>query len=878
MPEVEPTDTPRAAARELLLTRRGLLFLSDPQGGASARDLDAVLLELAALGFVASARLRTALELQSTTQLTALRERAIAALAERLGAGQTHTPLFRRFPHGVPHDTRALWFRRVLSHYIQAPDQPCLHCREQGTTHVLRPCEHVVCERCYDGSNYSACPICNRHVDRSSPFFQPSELREPPKQQVRFTLVDLGGDLDAAARELFAEFCARTQALSPADKLDFTRLIDAYADRLLGWLPEQVPLKENLALLLGRAFDRRPIAEVLPVARERLRTATDVLRLIAVYSGADAALQGATVYVQQTRRYVDEPWWEKWAASASAERRRDYEQSTYVAEIPRQVQRFPMAKLRRPLRRALLEILDGFERESLIEDMLRHRSYWVWIGEFLHPGEYAKRYPKVAEAFTFVRKRGPDGAPAGEFRSYYAQIELAAARGDAEAMAALLARRPGELGRRFDHLLRVAGSDSDAAAAALALFCSKVNALSNPVLLTLYSNLPTRARRAERRMFWPKGEVARGVTIADRRPTLPTSTITTATAAITRELLRRFANHPRFATALIDDPLASIIAPFNERTASATAIDLPRGSTLAIPSGKLLRLFLHWCERKGGMTTDLDLSVGFYDDQWNHVGVCSYYQLRCEAGGRTLARSSGDLTSAPYPDGASEFVDVELSAAREAGVRYAVMVVNAYSGDPFDRLERGFAGVMVRDDPEGQHFDPRSVALKFALRGANGIYTPLCVDLARNTLHWLDVYSKGQLALNNVENSNRSITRICPETLDYFASGVRLDMRSLALLHAAARCDRVLLRLEQGGAAICERAADESALEFHARLQAQQGFELLDTLPTFGEQPALALLLRGDLELPADSHVYALIREQLTPNLTAADLLAGPSR
>ncbi|HLT40420.1 MAG TPA: RING finger family 4 domain-containing protein, partial [Enhygromyxa sp.] len=391
-------DDTRDAARNLMLTRRGLLFLTPGKGGARAREIEAVLLELAALGYVASARLRVALEGQSTAQLAVLREQTVAALAEQLGARQTHTPLFRKFPRGIPRDTRALWFQRVLSHFIQLPDQPCVHCRREGTTHVLRPCEHVVCDRCYDGSNYSACPICNRKVDRSSPFFQPDELRDPPSERIRFKLVDLGDDLDATARSLFEDFCARTQALSPADKADFTGLIEACSDRLLEWLPESIPLKENLALILGRAFALRSTDEVLPVARARLRTATDVLRLIAVCSGADAALQGATVYDRKTLRYIDQPWWESWAASSTPELIRRWENHSYEALVPRQVRRFPMVRLPRPFRRALLEILDGLDRDSLIEDMLRHRSYWVWVGEFLHPGEYENRYPRVAEA------------------------------------------------------------------------------------------------------------------------------------------------------------------------------------------------------------------------------------------------------------------------------------------------------------------------------------------------------------------------------------------------------------------------------------------------------------------------------------------------
>src|SRR5262249_44138912 len=141
-----------------------------------------------------------------------------------------------------------------------------------------------------------------------------------------------------------------------------------------------------------------------------------------------------------------------------------------------------------------------------------------------------------------------------------------------------------------------------------------------------------------------------------------------------------------------------------------SSIALPRGSRVGVEPGKLVRLFLHWCQPPRGMTTDLDLSVAFYDSDWRYAGVCSYYELkllRPEIG--EIARSSGDLRDAPWPDGATEFVDIDRPRALEAGFRYCVTVINAYAGLPFSGLERGFAGLMLRDDPQGAHFDPRTV-------------------------------------------------------------------------------------------------------------------------------------------------------------------------
>jgi hypothetical protein len=345
------------------------------------------------------------------------------------------------------------------------------------------------------------------------------------------------------------------------------------------------------------------------------------------------------------------------------------------------------------------------------------------------------------------------------------------------------------------------------------------------------------------------------------------------------ELVRRFAAAPALDTAVLDDALADIIVPFNERTASRSAVQLPRGSSVALPEGAALRLFMHWCEpEKSSDDTDLDLSVGFFDDSWNLVGTCAYYELTThDRRGGLLAKSSGDYRSGPWPDGAAEFVDLDRVRARAAGYRYAVMVVNAYAGLSFRALERATAGVMLLDDvAAGPAFDPRTVSLAFALDGDNGVFMPLVVDLETSRLHWLDAYSRGQFAHNNVATSRLSIGRICPAMISYFASGARPSMLDLARYHAAARCRRVLVRGETQASSFVRRS-DESPLDFLGRIRAGTAdaqVPLAELERHLGPAPVLAVLLRGDLALPEGSSSYALFRLQLIPTLAAADLLA----
>lgn len=859
-----------SATQNILLRRAGRVFARPGPNRLDPHYLEALEIELAELGYALSTRLRDRLGTLDLVELTRLRSTLLGVLGEKTGANRKHEPLFRRFPDGIPEDTYQLWCRKVLSHFFQASDQPCLFCGATATTHVLNPCRHVVCSHCFDGGNYSACPVCEQPVDRASPFFLASPELGLPNERVKLKRLDLGGEPHDEAKALFLGFCERKQAMSAQDKEDFLGIVKEYGVHILALLPATLPVRENVALLFGALLQVGDAGVVLESARPYLRSATDVLRLIAAYSGADPALQGQLVYrlrnIEDLRAF---PKYRQWFANGGS-----WATHSSTIRLPRVISRFKVARLPRALRRALLGFMEGFKADSLTEDMLRHRSYWVWLGEFLHPFEYRARFPQVARAFEIVRKKAPDGTPAPVFRSYYAQMEAAIRASDAAGMTRLLATRPGEFARRFDHLLRVAAGDRGEAERVRAVFNELVRDVSTPVLVTLRAHLGTRHQPVKQRVYWPKGQVAKGVFGPDRRTPLTTYTLGDAIPTIQAELLRRFSGKPKFERFIIDDALKRIIVPFNERTASKSAIQLPRGSTVDVELGKTMRLFLHWCEpATAGRTTDLDLSVAFYDAQWDCVGVCSYYQLAFKnRDGETVARSAGDLRAAPFPDGATEFVDFDREAALACGIRYAVAVINNYAGMPFEQLERAYAGLMLRDDVHGKHFDPRTVALKFALQGSNGIFLPLVVDLADSRLHWLDVHSKGGFAFNNVASSDASITTICPRLIDYFASGARASMYDLALLHAAARSDQALLR-KDGATTLVRRRSGESDAAFLERLQKAEGEPAVAMLPE-SPSPVFALLLKGDIDLPDGGQAFVVMPESVAGNVSASDLFS----
>lgn len=860
----------------LLLTERRLLFPPAPTSATLDEQLiRGFALELASIGYSLSTRLERRLRKVSEQDLASLLERTKEALLTLVGGNLNHVPLFRNFPQDVPADTKQLWWDKVLVHYRQAPDQACIFCGHTSTTHVLNPCQHVVCDTCFDGSNYSACPVCEHHVDRTSPFFRPGPVwpRTSTDEHVRFKRLDLGDSLESAVEKEFVSFCQRTQALSPADRIFLLAILREFSTHVVDWLPKTIPVRENIASVFGTLIQSLG-ASVFPLARTYITTPTDVLRLIEVMSGRDGALQPEKKYHVVPINAPPDRF-----RDALKKRLKTRTPSDARAQVPVAVQhhRFQVAKLPRATRRWLLELLERFETDRLAEDMLRHRSYWIWVGEFLHPAEYAKRFPKAAAAFQIVRGKASDGTPAPKFRTWNSRLEQAITSRSVEEITAMLRGRPGEFARKVDLALRLAGDNQTDRAKVLSAIAPLVPKFTTPVLMTLLRHLPARLCRAPVRVYWPKGKVATGAVEPDNRPLLRHDAVEPMVEIIERELTTRFASKPSCSLAVVDEELRNVIVPFNERTSSQEAALLPRGSRVSIPVEKVLRTFLHWCQPEtNGRTTDLDLSVAFYDEKWNYIDVCSYYQLQAKTrSGKVIARSAGDLRDAPWPDGATEFVDLHSEEALAAGIRFAVMVVNNYMGMPFDQLGRAFAGLMIRNSAEGPHFDPRTVTLKFTVSGANGVFLPLAIDLQEQRLHWIDVQDAGRLAMNNVASSKMAIGKLCPALIAYFESDTRPSMYDLAILHAASRANTVAIRSldsRDGGFEVFNRRTGEDAMSLLGRMKRGQSDARLEELSGDGS-PAMAFLHRGDVALPDGSNIYALFPERCRSTTSASDWL-----
>lgn len=833
---------------QMLLRRRGAVYLPEvARDGANADAVPGVeMLETDLLnrGWLVSPALRDALVRLAAVDLVGVGAELLADCDALLGARRPHRPLFRNFPASTPRDTGAFYVDRVLSFLLQHPDQPCVLCDGDGKVQAVNPCGHLVCPVCFDGADFSGCPICHRRINVDDPFLKPSEPRPQRargKLPRRLRMLHLGADLAADARAELAGLLPRPTALSPDDAGDLVQLLDMQDHDDLSWVPGTLPGREIKAYVLAFLL-RDPLStDAVARAGALVDTATDVLRLLVVRSGGDASL-------------ITKP---------------------------------RLAAVSRPLRRTLLSWLDRIAPAQLVEDMRRHRRAWIAAGEKLHPGEFAARYPNAALAFAALRGSELAGRPAGvgllthaastprvevsggrvSVISWGRAVESALARGDAPAAAAVLVKRPGEFVRRLDHLLRVAGTGEQLEHVFTALRTA-LPGVSAAVLLSALGEVRTRARSAHERVFFPAARIPLAYLEPDGRGLLPASVVTRAVALLEGELLRRAGTLPAVDWAIVDSGLDDVVAPFAVRAASRSLVPLARGSTVAVPPGQYLRLFCHWMQSPQGVRVDLDLSVALYDADWRHVGTCDYTDLR----GSGMVHS-GDLTSAPGPLGASEFIDVDFREVTATKARYAAMLVFSYNDVPFTDMAEAFAGVMVRDTPphRGEVFDARDVEQRFDLTGPGRMTMPFVFDLETRTMRWLDVTTVVAGATHAVHNHERKIAMLASALIGSFEAGSRVSLGELARWHAAARATGVLVRTGDTIAMFVRRSG-ETAGDFAARLATTDADG--DATPADAAVAGLQFLVRGDLPTPPDAQVYALYPADL--NAARVHLLNAP--
>ncbi|MES2949502.1 MAG: TerD family protein [Pseudomonadota bacterium] len=540
---------------------------------------------------------------------------------------------------------------------------------------------------------------------------------------------------------LFGQLLKMQTAYGPTEQADVAWIIKQYPHQLLALLPEVQRCKENLAFVGAQLLLHYP-AHMDWFARQ-INTVTDVLRLMACMFGGDASL-------------------------AAAGR---------------------LGPIKRWQRVQILTWMEG--QKNIAEDMLRYAERWKRVGERLHPGDYAKRFPNTAQAFATICS----GEPVERFNR---EVELLLLQADWANLVPLLALRPGELARRLDMLL-CRGVDPQTLLQALD---HKGGSISTAVLLQVMTHFEHRAVKPPSlsadtelptakplRVFFPKGQVANVFARVNDRPALSVGVCERIVEWCEHALIARFAKLAPLGPCYLDPQLKTYLAPFAQRSASKALRTLARGSQFPLPfettessghADHTLRFFVWW--KNGRSRTDIDLSATLYDADYGFVDTLAYYRLKSYG-----AHHSGDIVDAP--DGAAEFIDIGVQTMRDRGVRYVVMSISCYSGQPYIDLPECFAGWMAREAPNsGEVFEAKTVLDKIDITSDTVFCIPAIFDLVTQRVIWADIaLNTAPQFVNNVANNLGGVSLMVRAMTQL----KKTSLHRLFGLHIRARGERV---------------------------------------------------------------------------------------
>ncbi|MBT1685980.1 TerD family protein [Dawidia soli] len=662
---------------EIYIARKRKVFL--PPGNASQPDqyVQSLLENIGSLGFTFSKPLAGRVATLSLEDLETFYNALLPALKTLVGAHVVYTPMYPNFPRQVMEASQAEICTNAWLHYLG------------------------------DRINMRILPEYEKE-ERA-----PLQGAPPPR------IIDLGTLEDFES--IFTDLAGAKVSTSNTDKHTLLWFVNHYQNDIERLVPEAMPHKENMAFVGALLLLYTTIADRL-LARH-VKTATDVLRIVAAYFNGDVSLAEKTKYY----------------------------------------------KLSRPRRKTLLRLLE--QSTCSLDDMVKYREPWKRLGEKLHPSEYAGQFPRSAQAFDVLRNDN-------HYRTFYSKVELAVKQHDIAAATALLATRPGELARRLDHLLRNAADTH----AVIHAFDATADRVSTPVLLQLLTHFEHRLTPNGLRVFFPKGEVSKAFALPYNLPALRPETCREVVNSCRKHLVDRFRTLPPLGKVFLDEALRNFTVPFTLRSASKALRTVSRGSKLPLPQGNILRFFIWW--RESTSRADIDLSAVAITGDHQLVDELAYYNLATLGG-----YHSGDITSAP--NGASEFIDIDIHTLREKNARYIIMCLNSYTAQPFCDLPECFAGVMVRQEPDsGEVYEPRTVENKVDITANARGCIPMILDLVDGTILWTDLSLTrmpsygGNNAANNMP-AMMVLTRA-------MTSLVKTSLYDLFSLHIEARGERVL--------------------------------------------------------------------------------------
>lgn len=529
--------------------------------------------------------------------------------------------------------------------------------------------------------------------------------RMPLFDETKLTVLTVGNTNDIL--DIFRNLVGSKTNLSSQDKTDIEKIITTYAN-FYDYLPNEIPLKENVALIGKLILDKAAIKKASAI-QKYYKTATDVLRLITALSDGDISLATDTKY-RSLRRYE---------------------------------------------RRMVMDLLAGCG--NILEDLFRFKYEWIRIGEIVHPGEYwyKKKYDRVRGAFYILRNGKKPLMFAGK-------VQQAILIKDMESAANMLKERPGDFARQLDKVLRDASNKNYV----VNCFREVADKVSVPVLLQVRQHFKDRNNGNPIRVFFPKGNLARAISIPNELPAIDDKICKAVVKICDNAIIEQFKSKDFMSNVYIDESMRNFLVPFSQRSASTGNKNLVRGSRVGLnENAEAVRAFIWWTNTDSDDRVDIDLSAAIYDENWNYVEHISYTRLRS---GKMKAYHSGDITNGGSVNGkgVAEFIDINIDAVAQSG-RYVAFQVYNFTCQKFSELPNCRFGWMEREDVNsGEIFEPSTVDMSIDVNAEGVTAIPVIFDCETKEFIWCDMnlamsQNRYRCWGNNLESNLRGVTAVC---------------------------------------------------------------------------------------------------------------------
>lgn len=676
---------------EILLRRKSMVLL-ETNPDRNAKDITntekalvfSAIKNFEALGFTVSKELLDVMLSYERKEFESLYKDLMPKLKALVGADVVYNPMYPNFPEQVMEASDAELFFNAIIHYFT--------------------------------------------FGQWMPEYEKEE-RLPLFDVNKMTVLTVGTKTDLM--DIFSNLVASKTSLSAQDKADVEEIVMTVAD-YGNYLPDEIPLKENVALIGKLIIEKAPVKNASYI-QKYFKTATDVLRLITALSDGDISLATNTKY----------------------------------------------RKLKRPERRMIMDLLAGCG--NIVEDLFRYQYEWIRVGEIVHPGEYKEsKYDSVNSAFKLLRA---DDKPL----MFGGKVHAAITSGKMKEAATLLKDRPGEFARQLDKVLR------DATDKNYVVNCFKAvaNDVSTTVLLQVRQHFMTRNNGDKLRIFFPKGNVARAIIAENNLPVIDDKYCKSVVKICENALAENYKSKDFLGNVFIDEELKNYIVPFSQRSANSAVKTVVRGSKLPIKEdATAVRGFIWWTNIPGNgwdSRVDIDLSAAFFDDNWNYVDHVSYTNLRSKG---MQAYHSGDITDggSPTGNGVAEFLDINIEAAANKA-RYVVYQIYSYTGQSFANMPNCRFGFMEREDVDsGEIFEPTTVSMKMDVTSPSKVSVPVIFDCKERKMIWCDMnIGINEMRRNyggiNLESNLGGVKDVCKAIVNMNKPNVY----DLALLNAQAR-------------------------------------------------------------------------------------------